>query len=51
MPRFFRKRSQKVGLLPGSLVHVGTASARPSRISVLDYSENSLEEKQAVSPA
>ena len=45
MPRLFRPRSEKKGLPPGSLVHIGEVKAADISISVLDYSETSVDSK------
>ena len=41
-----RSASQKSGLPPGSLVHVGDVLEPVSRISVIDYSKENIEEQQ-----
>jgi magnesium transporter len=40
------KRSKKIGLPAGSLVHVGDETSDRVRITVLDYKNNKFEEKQ-----
>lgn len=40
------KRSDKAGLEPGTLVHVGEKKAGPSRITVIDYDAASFLEKE-----
>jgi len=45
MPRLFRTRSEKKGLPPGSLVHIGEVKAADISISVLDYSATFVESK------
>jgi magnesium transporter len=48
MPRLFMKRTkQKVGLTPGTLVHVGEKKIEKVRIRIIDYDETQLEEKEA----
>ncbi|MBN2206380.1 MAG: magnesium/cobalt transporter CorA [Candidatus Aminicenantes bacterium] len=42
-----RKRSKKAGLPPGSLVHVGERKTERVRITVLDYNEAGVEEREA----
>jgi magnesium transporter len=42
-----KKRSAKAGLPPGSLIHIGEKRSKESRISIIDYDENSLREKNA----
>jgi len=42
------KRAQrKVGLAPGTLVHVGEKKIEKARIRIIDYNETQLEEKEA----
>lgn len=45
MSKFIR-RSQKVGLPPGSLVHLGEKRAEKIKISLIDYNENNVLEKE-----
>jgi len=47
MPRLIRKRSEKTGLPPGTLVHVGERKTEKVRIRILDYDETQFEEKEA----
>lgn len=44
--RFHKKRSVKSGLPPGSLVHIGEESGKAVHISVIGYSQESVEERQ-----
>lgn len=44
--RFFKKVSQKAGLPPGTLVHVGDERTEKVKIQVIDYDEASLEERE-----
>jgi len=47
MPRLFMKRTkQKVGLTPGTLVHVGERKIEKVRIRIIDYDETQLEERE-----
>ena len=47
MPRLFMKRAkQKVGLSPGTLVHVGEKKIEKVRIRIIDYDGAHLEEKE-----
>jgi len=46
MPRFIKKRSKKVGLPPGTLVHIGEKKIEKVRITVIDYDKANLEEKE-----
>jgi magnesium transporter len=41
-----QKRSKKTGLIPGSLVHVGSQYAEKSKITVIRYNETFFEEKE-----
>ena len=47
MPRLIMKRSQKIGLPPGTLVHIGEEKVENTKITILDYDEAQFEEKQA----
>jgi len=44
-----KKRSQKTGLPPGTLVHIGEKRAEKVRIRILDYDEKQFAEKEAKS--
>jgi len=44
MKRFLRKRSEKAGLPPGSLVHVGEKKLEKVQISVIDFDETQYQE-------
>ena len=44
--RFYKKRSVKNGLPPGTLVHIGDKSDRSVQISVIGYSPDAVEEHQ-----
>jgi len=46
MTRAKKTRSGKVGLPPGSLVHVGERGAEPSRISLIHYEASNFEERE-----
>lgn len=41
------RHSKKAGMAPGTLMHVGERKLETARITVLDYDENSVQEKQA----
>jgi len=41
-----KRNSQKAGLLPGTLIHIGERKLETVRITVIDYDENSFQEKQ-----
>jgi magnesium transporter len=45
MSRLIKKRSIKTGLPPGSLVHIGDAPAKDTKISVIDYKANKFQEE------
>jgi len=42
-----KKRSHKAGLPPGTLVHIGEKKVEKARITIMDYDETNLEEKEA----
>ncbi len=44
MARVFKIRTKKVGLPPGTLVHVGEERTGPVRITILDYDQDQLQE-------
>ena len=44
--RLFKKSSKKAGLPPGTLVHIGKERTEKVRITLMDYDEHHLEEKQ-----
>jgi len=41
-----KKRSTKIGLPPGTLVHIGEKKKDPPRITVIDYDETRYEERE-----
>ncbi|MBN1160764.1 MAG: magnesium/cobalt transporter CorA [Dehalococcoidales bacterium] len=47
MRRLIRKRSEKAGLPPGTLVYVGEKKVEKVKISIIDYDENQITEKAA----
>jgi magnesium transporter len=47
MIRFITKRSKKVGLLPGTLIHIGEEKVEKTRITIIDYDEAQMQEKEA----
>jgi len=48
MPRLAKKAAKKkIGLPPGTLVHVGEKKIEKIRISIIDYDETQFEEKEA----
>ncbi|ANA40567.1 MULTISPECIES: magnesium/cobalt transporter CorA [Geobacter] len=46
MKKIIKQRSRKAGLPPGSLVHIGEQTGEPVRISIVDYDETSLSERE-----
>lgn len=46
MLKFIKKVSRKTGLPPGTLIHIGEKKVDKTRIRVMDYLENTLEEKE-----
>ncbi|MEK6754589.1 MAG: magnesium and cobalt transport protein CorA, partial [Bacteroidota bacterium] len=49
MPRLSGARSQKAGLAPGTLIHVGKKKLGTVQISRIDYSEDWLAERASIS--
>ena len=47
MVKHIKKRSEKSGLPPGSLVHVGQKKSEKVKITIIDYDEEKLREKEA----
>jgi magnesium transporter len=41
-----KRHSRKTGLAPGTLVHIGERKLETARVTVIDYDENSFQEKQ-----
>jgi magnesium transporter len=46
MPRFTKRASKKIGLSPGTLVHIGKKKIEKVRIRLIDYDEAQLQEKE-----
>ena len=46
MPRFIKKTSQKAGLPPGTLVHIGERKTGKVRVTIIDYDEVQFEETE-----
>ena len=46
MLELFRKTSKKVGLSPGTLVHIGEKKVEKVRITVIDYDAEQFQEKE-----
>lgn len=49
MAKFIKKRSEKTGLPPGALIHIGEKKTEKARITIIDYDEMQLQEKEAAS--
>lgn len=47
MQKLVTRCSQKAGLPPGTLVHIGDRKRDDTRITLMDYSENGVKEKEA----
>jgi len=47
MLRLTKKRSAKIGLPPGTLIHIGERKTEKVRINILDYDEAQFEEEEA----
>jgi len=50
MPRPIKKRSQKAGLPPGTPVHIGERRSETTRITLFDYNEQRVDEKDLTHP-
>lgn len=50
MTRHHARRSDKAGLPPGTLMHVGPPTAAPVRLHLMDYDAERLEERQVEGP-
>lgn len=46
MAKLTKKRSKKIGLPPGALVHIGEGKTAVPRITVIDYDETRFEERE-----
>jgi len=47
MIRIITKRSKKVGLLPGTLIHIGEEKVERTKVTIIDYDEAQMQEKEA----
>ena len=47
MPELMKKRSKKAGLPPGTLIHIGEKKTEEVKITIMDYDEIQLQEKEA----
>ncbi len=46
MAKFTKKRSKKAGLPPGTLMHIGDKKTEKTRITLIDYDEAQVQEKE-----
>jgi magnesium transporter len=46
MAKFTKKRSKKAGLPPGTLMHIGDKKAEKTKITLIDYDEAQVREKE-----
>jgi magnesium transporter len=46
MQKLIKKRSEKTGLPPGTLVHIGEKKAETPKITIMDYDETHFQEKE-----
>jgi magnesium transporter len=51
MPKQTKQRSRKAGLPPGTLMHIGDKLTEAARITILDYDESEVREKEIKSVA
>ena len=49
MPRFIKKTSKKAGLSPGTLVHIGEKKVEATKLSLINYDPEQLQEKKLAS--
>lgn len=49
MPKLVKKKSKKVGLPPGSIVHIGNKRMKKVKITIIDYDEEHFKKKDAES--
>ncbi|UCC68014.1 MAG: magnesium/cobalt transporter CorA [Armatimonadota bacterium] len=49
MRRLIRRTSKKTGLPPGALVHVGERKVETAKVTIFDYHEDHLEQREATS--
>jgi len=49
LPKLVKKKSKKMGLPPGTLVHIGEKRIEKVKINIIDYDEKHLQEKEAKS--
>jgi len=46
LSKLVKKKSKKVGLPPGSIVHIGNKRAEKTKITIVDYNEEQFQEKE-----
>jgi magnesium transporter len=46
MPRMIKKRSEKAGFPPGTLIHIGEKKTEEPKITIIDYDETQFQEKE-----
>ena len=46
MPKLTKKRSEKAGLPPGTLIHIGEKKSEIPKITIMDYGEAHFQEKE-----
>ncbi|MBN2687743.1 MAG: magnesium/cobalt transporter CorA [Deltaproteobacteria bacterium] len=51
MARLFRRTSEKAGLAPGSLIHVGEKRVEKTKITIIDYDQAAFGEKEVATVA
>ncbi len=44
--RFLKRRSEKSGMPPGSLIHIGEVRKEDAKVKIMDYTEQHIEEKE-----
>jgi magnesium transporter len=48
VPKSLRRKSTKAGLPPGTLIHVGAPKTARVKVTIIDYDESNLQEKEVV---
>lgn len=48
--RVVKRRSKKAGLPPGTLIHIGERKTEKTRITIIDYDEARVDEREATGP-
>jgi len=49
MPELVKKKSKKIGLPPGTIVHIGNKRMEKVKINIIDYNEEHFQEKEVKS--